>query len=117
MILEHDGERIAALEQKWITELKVVSDIFGCNTDARREWAVGNLDPADHVEHYLSGWRQSKRAAWTRLRSLADELRDATGDTPQQWQARLTRLEAIAGQQAKEPPPTASAELTRSDHP
>ena len=88
--------RIARLEGRFVVELKVASDIFGCSSTEWRLWAEEALAGSAYIPQYLAAWKVGKREAWRRLNTLAEDLRDATGDDQGEWESRLSRLEIAA---------------------
>jgi len=93
--------RIAWLEGRFVVELKVASDIFGCSSTEWRLWAEEALAGSAYIPQYLAAWKVGKREAWRRLNTLAEHLRDAAGDDQDAFEARLTRLETAARTQTR----------------
>ncbi|QJW83604.1 hypothetical protein HK414_04480 [Ramlibacter terrae] len=90
-------------------ELKVASDIFGCSSTEWRMWAEEAFAGSAHISEYLAAWKAGKRDAWKRLNTLAEHLRDATGDDRGEWESRLTRLEIAAHTEIHAVQPTSRA--------
>jgi hypothetical protein len=107
-----DTPSVARLEDEFVSEVSVVSAIYGPSNDEQTTWALQTL-PLDYAEPYLSAWREGRSRAWNRIRQQATELQQAAGDSGAEWQRRLERLQVlgtVAGVELVEPTTRGGAE-------
>jgi hypothetical protein len=109
-----DTDRVARLEEAFVSEVLVVSAIYGALSDEQTTWALQTF-PLEYAEPYLAAWREGRSRAWNRIRQQAAELQQAVGDSHVEWQQRLERLEVlgtVAGVELVEPTTRGGSEWT-----
>lgn len=98
-----DTSLVVRLEEEFVSEVLVVSAIYGPSNDEQATWALRNF-PLEYAEPYLTAWREGRGRAWNQIRRQATDLQQAAGDSDAQWERRLERLQIrTAGLELVEP--------------
>jgi hypothetical protein len=90
-------DEVEELEAEIVTELRVMSVVFGHRPAKHLEWARATIEPPEYVDAYMQGWRMARKRAWQRLLALSNRLRALAGETEDEWFVRLHRLEMLTG--------------------
>ncbi|HEY8361023.1 MAG TPA: hypothetical protein VIL30_26490 [Ramlibacter sp.] len=94
------AERVQALEDLFVAELRTMSARCHFSREERRAWGMQNVLAADQVEPYVAAWRRAGSVAWQRINFLGDNLRRTCGDDRGDWESRLEALVQRASPEA-----------------
>lgn len=96
------------LEEAFVRELRLFSDLYGHTTFDQAKWATGCL-PFDCVAPYMQAWTHGRRLGWRNLTRLAERIKVAADVEGESWLFHLKHLEALAGVDAAALGPTTQA--------
>jgi hypothetical protein len=105
MTTEQNDPRVDVLEENLVTEFRVLGVLFGSTSAEHGAWARGCM-PLESADHYMKAWKEGRRRNWRAVERVSARLQALTGEGPEDWNVRLSRLEVVSQVQLSDFRPT-----------